>query len=94
VVAAAAVAEVGEELEQLDEDHACKAQQRVIDDEVEDVVGGGEDARRRRPRVAALLPEEATQRQPSVLSEGARLTKTNVTGAEWITHLGRSNRVG
>jgi len=33
----------GEELVQLDEDHARSAQRRV-DDEVVDVVGGGEEA--------------------------------------------------
>ena len=44
MVAAATVVEVGEELEQLDEDHARKAQRREVGDEVVDVVGGGEDA--------------------------------------------------
>ena len=41
--AAAALERDGEELIQLDEDHARNAQQRV-DDEVVDVVGGGEEA--------------------------------------------------
>ena len=57
---AAAVVEVGEELEQLDKDHACRTQRYVVDDdvrdavgedgvdEVEDVVGGGEDATMKR----------------------------------------------
>jgi len=44
VVVAVAVVEVGEEFEQLDEDHAQEAQRRVVDDEVVDVVDGGEDA--------------------------------------------------
>ena len=44
--------------------------------------------RRRRPRVAPRLPEEAKQRQPSILGEEARSTRTDVTGAGWITHIG------
>jgi hypothetical protein len=43
---------------------------------------------RRRPRVAPLLPDEAAQRQPSIHGEEARSTRTNVTGAEWITYIG------
>jgi len=41
---AAVLEEDNEELEHLDEDHESRAQQRVIDDEVVDVVGGSEDA--------------------------------------------------
>ena len=41
--AAAVLERDGEELIQLDEDHAQNAQRRV-DDEVVDVVGGGEEA--------------------------------------------------
>jgi hypothetical protein len=63
VVVAAVVVEVGEELEHLDEDHARKAQQCVVGDEVVDIVGAMRMQRQRRLRVAALLPEEATQRQ-------------------------------
>ena len=37
--------------------------------------------RRRRRQGTPLLPEEATQRQPSVLGEGARSTRTDVTRA-------------
>jgi hypothetical protein len=37
----------GEELEQLDEDHVCKARNDVVVDDVEDVVDGDEDATRR-----------------------------------------------
>jgi len=43
-MAAAAVLEEDEELEQGDEDHARKAHRRVIDNEVKDVVVGNEDA--------------------------------------------------
>ena len=56
MVAAAAVVEVGEELEQLDDDKACDARSDVVVDvvadvvdedgvdRVDDVVSGGEDA--------------------------------------------------
>ena len=52
------------------------------------MVGGGEEATAEKTRGTPLLPEEATQRQPSALGEGARLTRTDVTGAGWITHVG------
>ena len=38
--------------------------------------------------MAPRLPEEAKQRQPSILGEEARSTRTDVTGAGWITHIG------
>ena len=41
---AAVLEEDNEELEHLDEDHERRVQQRVINDEVVDVVGGSEDA--------------------------------------------------
>ena len=44
--------------------------------------------RQRRPRVTPRLPEEAKQRQPSILGEEARSTRTDVMGAGWITHIG------
>jgi hypothetical protein len=52
------------ELEQLDEDHACRAQRLVVDDEVVDVVGSEEDATTVKTRVAALQPDKAKQQQP------------------------------
>ena len=66
----AALERDGEELVQLDKDHARGAQRRVHD-EVGDVVDSGEEATAEKTTgVMLLLPEEVTQRQPSVLGEG------------------------
>jgi hypothetical protein len=49
----------GGELEQLDEDHARKARNNVVVDDVDDVVDDDEDPMARGPGSVALLPEEA-----------------------------------
>ena len=44
MIAAAAIVEVCEELEQFEEDRAREAQLHIVDDEVVDVVSSGGDA--------------------------------------------------
>jgi hypothetical protein len=50
---------------QLDEDHARKARNNVVINDVDDVVDDDEDATARGPGSVALLHEEAMQPQPS-----------------------------